>query len=360
MIIRTIFDTLQAVNSATAQSLRADANQAIFGGGVPTSLGPQGLTAFEGTTQDQIAIFGRAMASCDRITLTHSGLQWVPSPPSPLPSNHVPGSLNSRMIIGRTAVTPEPSTLVVALCGHKQSWFPYGAQTPEGLRSLMQQFVDDDGADVLLVSMPFMGDNGSTYQTVTGLTEPQHAQHNIFSQLKPPSGSALRFFLEPIIAGINNARWKRRASPPNGFGQSTFEYQNVVVIGLSGGAWAATLLAALDTRITHCYAMGGSLPLCVVNTGRDWEQNIEDLGGLDYHDLYMMGAEPNTRRVGLFYSMFDAVWPGWQMDAIVSNLVSFDPQGMGFGPVNVCVDRASPEHDFTPPMIDFVMSDFAS
>lgn len=103
----------------------------------------------------------------------------------------------------------------------------------------------------------------------------------------------LAFFLEPAIAGINALKAVYPSRPVN-------------MVGLSGGGWTVSLMAALDMRIVKSFNVAGSQPFDVFLDGsvspawgviwRDWEQGSPHQGHTDtyqiagYRDLYVMGA----------------------------------------------------------------------
>ena len=69
----------------------------------------------------------------------------------------------------------------------------------------------------------------------------------------------MRFFLEPIVLTINYA-------------MSVLGYQQVHMMGLSGGGWSTTIAAAIDPRITLSMPTAGSIPCEFKHTSWDWEQ----------------------------------------------------------------------------------------
>jgi hypothetical protein len=109
-----------------------------------------------------------------------------------------------------------------------------------------------------------------------------------------PAGSSMhdglepiRFFLEPTIASINWAE-------ANGFA-------DVSMIGLSGGGWTTTVMAALDARIKYSVPVAGSLPL-YMRTSRDEGDSEQRSPGLfriaGYPDLHTLAAlEPNRAQL---------------------------------------------------------------
>lgn len=115
------------------------------------------------------------------------------------------------------------------------------------------------GHQVLLLHMPLI-DWNTNYPSKAGLKVSDTAKgrsfrdHNeIFKTLLSQGyteGEILRLFLEPIIQGINYFK-----------SQHQTDDINVVMVGLSGGAWSTHLAAAVDTRVRTSIAVAGALPL---------------------------------------------------------------------------------------------------
>ena len=57
----------------------------------------------------------------------------------------------------------------------------------------------------------------------------------------------IRFFVEPVIVGIN---WCSMLKV----------WDEIRMVGFSGGGWTTHVVAALDRRVTRSYAIAGSLP----------------------------------------------------------------------------------------------------
>ena len=76
-------------------------------------------------------------------------------------------------------------------------------------------------------------------------------------------GSPLRFFLEPVVTGINYFLSKYPAC------------HDIAMMGLSGGAWTTTVAPAIDTRITLSIPVAGSQPAYVgVAYGHDYDYDM--------------------------------------------------------------------------------------
>ena len=96
--------------------------------------------------------------------------------------------------------------------------------------------------------------------------------------LATQSGSALKFFLEPVAISLN-------ALKPR--------YKEVNMAGLSGGGWITTLYAAVDPSIRYSFPVAGTIPLYLRTGGSvgDKEQYLDEFYSIaGYQDLYLLGA----------------------------------------------------------------------
>jgi hypothetical protein len=99
--------------------------------------------------------------------------------------------------------------------------------------------------------------------------------------------AGLRFFLEPVIVSLNYLTGMK-------------DYEDISMIGLSGGGWTTTLVAALDQRIGYSCSVAGTMPVYYRRKGSigDIEQYIpelyRDMAG--YQDLYVLCSSGKERK----------------------------------------------------------------
>ncbi|NOZ40050.1 MAG: PEP-CTERM sorting domain-containing protein [Planctomycetes bacterium] len=116
----------------------------------------------------------------------------------------------------------------------------------------------EEGIYVAVTQMPLVGWNSTTERRT--LTLPDGSQttfgsgtggHNsMFSQFSGTlNGGMFAYFLEPVVQTINL------------FVDQNPNVQDITMIGLSGGAWATHMAAAIDTRIDLSIPVAGALPL---------------------------------------------------------------------------------------------------
>jgi len=137
-----------------------------------------------------------------------------------------------------------------------------------------------EGFDVLAVYMPHVSDSSCNLDHCDVInTDMGSVDH--------PVSFGLRFFLEPEIVSLNYLLTKTN-------------YNNINMVGLSGGGWTTNLLAAIDDRIKYSFSVAGSMPLYYRYGGSmgDIEQFLpelyRDIAG--YPDLYVLGAFGKGRK----------------------------------------------------------------
>src|SRR5262249_31490905 len=131
---------------------------------------------------------------------------------------------------------------------------------------------------VLVVFMPLFGPNSGPFG--------HGILHDPMFTLETPALSPFKYFLEPVVRGVNYSR-------------QVLRYRRVHMIGISGGGWTTTLSAALDPRIRVTFPVAGTLPgylrrqdaPCSQPDRGDLEQYHPALYAIaDYLDLYILGS----------------------------------------------------------------------
>ncbi|MCX6874019.1 MAG: glycoside hydrolase family 28 protein [Verrucomicrobia bacterium] len=114
-----------------------------------------------------------------------------------------------------------------------------------------------EGFTVLVMDMPFYGWNaddtiklpeGRVTITREKRENPHEEMFKKFLPKLPNEGAIFRFFLEPVVQGIN-------------YFLQTKPGAEVAMVGISGGGWAATLAPAVDMRIKRSFPVAGTYPL---------------------------------------------------------------------------------------------------
>lgn len=136
------------------------------------------------------------------------------------------------------------------------------------------------GFDVLAVYMPHVSETNCNLDHCSIInTDLGPGAH--------PATFGLRFFLEPEIASLNYLLKQNK-------------YKNVSMVGLSGGGWTTSLLAAIDDRIKYSFSVAGSMPIyhryggSVGDVEQFLPQMYRDIAG--YPDLYVLGSYGKDRK----------------------------------------------------------------
>ncbi len=143
--------------------------------------------------------------------------------------------------------TANANRLVIVHQGHAHDLFGGVGATAN---HLLQQ-----GFTVLAMKMPLTGLASWSNDTTAFIPGHQgfrtYSSHDDMIYNTGPSngGQGFRFFLEPVVQGINHAM------------ASMEGLTDISMIGLSGGGWTTSLMAAIDPRISLSVPVAGSAPL---------------------------------------------------------------------------------------------------
>jgi len=242
-------------------------------------------------------------------------------------------------VVEHHVAASERETLVIYHEGHDAA--REGGEGP--VRHLLNA-----GYSVLVFSMPLMGVNSRPTVRLARHGSVQLLDHDFFWLLdaEHPGFSSLRFFVEPVVAGINYGLAKG--------------YRECAMMGISGGAWTTTLVAALDSRIRGSYPVAGSLPFSLRGRGElaDYENHVPPLYAIaNYPELYVMGADTPTRTQIQVFNRYDPV--GWSGDrgkcyeAQVQDVLA----RLGGGRFQVLVDDSHAGHRISRVALDRVLID---
>jgi hypothetical protein len=191
----------------------------------------------------------------------------------------------------------------------------------------------ESGRSVLAFAMPLLGENAGPRITHPTLGVIDLETHDQLGHLERP----LRYFLEPVVAGISHLA-------------ETWGAQDVDMVGISGGGWTTTVVAALDVRVRGSYPVAGSLPLSMRPPGEwgDFEQHAPDLVDVaGYLDLYVMGAAGKGRRQLQVLHRHDPVAFAGDAANGYAMAVSEVVNGLGGGTWALDLDDEGAEHAVT-------------
>jgi pimeloyl-ACP methyl ester carboxylesterase len=117
-------------------------------------------------------------------------------------------------------------------------------------------------------------------------------EHDRIGLFEHPGYSPIQEFLNPVAIGLNYLLKQR-------------DYQDVTMVGLSGGGWTTTVYAAVDPRIDNSYPVAGSLPFYLralpPNDDKslgDWEQTNPALyEKANLLEMYVLAASSGRRQM---------------------------------------------------------------
>lgn len=167
-----------------------------------------------------------------------------------------------------------PARLAIYHQGHTGDARIYGAETIRALR--------EAGWAVLVCSMPLRGEN-DLLPPVPPATTGSSNHDDLAGRAYP-----LRYFVWPVVESLTLA-------------ESFHTWDDVRMIGISGGGWTTMLVGALDERITSTYVVAGTWPKYLNDIhpgGRDLEQRatqpyLEDLYAYHQHGVFVYNdADP--------------------------------------------------------------------
>jgi len=159
-----------------------------------------------------------------------------------------------------------------------------------------------EGYDVIAFTMPLSGKDLPTVEmgnNVGKISFPFGTKgHNMmFDYLEHP----YTYFIDDMLATVN-------------YLEKNYKFNDIYLMGLSGGGWAATLYAALDPRIKFSFPVAGSIPVYLrhdTDIGDAEQGYYEDYDpeGLytiaNFEELYVLGSYGENRRQIQILNEFD-------------------------------------------------------
>jgi len=223
----------------------------------------------------------------------------------------------------------------------------------DGISTLANRLLKQ-GFSVLLMQMPVVGWNtDNTFKTPEGVVtigkRGTMGHNQMVSELEDRGGSTLRFFIEPVTVGINY------------FIKRNPGYQDISMVGLSGGGWTTHIAAAVDSRINLSFPVAGSYPLYLrpyySGSLGDAEQCLPALykERASWLDLYILGGYGRGRKQIQILNQFDTCCffgVGYKTYAeLVSNIVTI----LGHGQWKCVLDSSHKQHQISQWSIEKVI-----
>lgn len=327
------FDTAAEAN-ATRQAL----TNFIWATGLPTNALPT-VTASVGSS-----IFGTDLSGIN---------QSLVSQVTRLDANVSGFDFHSLSYLLTPANAVHNNRVVIVQQGHSTYDGRLNSGVGATVNALLQQ-----GFTVNVMQMPLFGWNTDNTAVVPGQGTLTYGgpgfldAHNAMISTTGPSqgGVGFRLFLEPVIQSIN-------------YFQTFSDLVDVSMIGISGGGWTTSMIAAVDTRLDLSIPVAGSAPLyqrnADPNSVGDLEQYYAPIyneniaadgsgGGIaTWLEIYALGGYGDGRSQTMVTNRADpCCFSGTFADSF-KNIVSNKVDELGQGNWDYYLDSTSTEHEIT-------------
>lgn len=220
----------------------------------------------------------------------------------------------------------ESDKLVINHAGHEDGM--------DRLR-VMSAAILASGYDVALLCMPLYCENGD------GLG----VSHDRLKDINVRSGSPMRVFLDPVVQVANFSEQNNKA---------------LYMIGLSGGGWTTTLMAAIEPRIRMSFPVAGSLPFeARITPGDqgDWEQkDPETYRIVGYQDLYLMATDRGRTHIQILNMHDPCCFSGANIPLGYMDGIEALSREIG-GKYSLVIDDSSTMHQVSPFSLNTIINE---
>jgi|GEM_PF-2043438 len=162
--------------------------------------------------------------------------------------------------------------------------------------------------------------------------------HDDMAALETDTLNPLKFFFEPITRSLN-------------YILDNQPYDEVSMIGVSGGGWITVLYASMDTRIKSSYSVAGTLPSflkgppCGNGYLGDYEQAATEIPDtLSRLDLYIMCSHGEGRKHVQIINQFDPCCNGGILYQVYRDIVEDRVNCMHSGQFSTFLDTTHTDH----------------
>ncbi len=211
------------------------------------------------------------------------------------------------------------------------------------------QFFLEKGYSVIAFSMPLLGMNSQPVID-TKFGRIKFFSHNQFVFLESDKLSPIKFFVEPVAVSLN-------------YIEKNYDYEDIAMIGISGGGWTTTLYAAIDTRIQKNYPVAGTLPIFLreKNDVGDYEQNVVELYRIaDYLDLYILGSYGENRKQLQILNKYDSCCFAGIKSQLYEDKIKETLKKIGAGSFKLYLDDSHYEHKISDNALQIIFNDMVS
>jgi len=229
--------------------------------------------------------------------------------------------------------------LIIYHQGHSGDFFN-GKETIE--------YLIEKNYSVIAFSMPLLGMNHQPVVENSKFGNIKIQSHNQFVLLENENFTPIKFFVEPVVLTMN-------------YLEKTYDFDSYHMIGISGGGWLTTLVAALDDRIEQSFSVAGSYPMFLRGEPKnfgDYEQHhLELYEFANYLDLYVMSSVGPDRKFIQIFNMYDpCCFDGTSFteyeDEIIETVEKFDN-----GYFKIYLDDTHKEHIISEHALEIIINE---
>ena len=229
--------------------------------------------------------------------------------------------------------------LVIYHQGHRGDFF-------EGKETI--EYFLEKNYSVVAFSMPLLGLNHQPIIEHSNFGKIQLISHNQLELLENENFSTIKFFVEPIIVTIN-------------YLEEQYTFDSYHMIGISGGGWTTTLVAALDDRINESFSVAGSYPIFLRNDSKnfgDYEQHHLELYELaNYLDLYVMASTGLDRKFVQIFNLYDpCCFDGNSFEEYEDEITQIVEKS-GNGHFKIYLDQTHKEHIISEHALEIIINE---
>jgi len=219
---------------------------------------------------------------------------------------------------------------------------------PDSMEAETLRFFMEKGFSILYFAMPLSGENSKPTKFLRPLGEIEFERHNDLEYLRSEDFNPIKLFLEPINVGLNYVE--------------QFGYEEIYMMGISGGGWTTTLYSAIDPRVLRSYPVAGTLPIYLREERGygDWEQSFPELYSIaTYLELYIMGSYGEGRRQLQVLNQYDSCCFSGVEYRLYEDTVHNVVASLGKGEFSVFLDSSHREHIISEQALLFILEDIS-
>lgn len=202
---------------------------------------------------------------------------------------------------------------------------------------------------VLAFSMPLLGQNSQPVMELDHFGRVKFTTHDELKFLESEKFSPIVFFVEPIISSINHIK-------------TNYDYDEIHMIGISGGGWTTVMASAIDPRISKSYPVAGSVPIYLrfdnLKNSGDYEQILPELYRITgYLDLYILGSVGENRKQLQIFNENDPCCFSGTGYKTYENLVKQSVNDFSSGEFEIFLDENNKKHSISDQSLKKILDD---